>query len=176
MEELCKLTKTIPGLQAAISMVMKNKNLLFITLGSQITIDFVWKTQARFHSFTLNFVNLLYCIICDARTNLIIFYWNLYHLVHLTWFSEQFFVHHTTKGPQGGFWGHIMEELFRLKENILGTQAAVSLMVLGKNLLFSTLGSQITKDFVWKSKAAIQSFTLNFVKLLYLIFWDARTN
>jgi len=45
----------------------------------------------------------------------------------------------------------------------------VSLMLLGKNMLLSTLGSQITKDFVWKSKAAIHSFTFNFVKLLYLI-------
>jgi len=27
-----------------------------------------------------------------------------------------------------------------------------------------------SKDFVWKSKAAILSFTFNFVKLLYLIF------
>jgi len=38
-----------------------------------------------------------------------------------------------------------------------------------KNLLFRTLGSQITNDFVWKSKAAIHSFTPNFVKLLYLM-------
>jgi len=46
----------------------------------------------------------------------------------------------------------MMAGLCKLKKNILGTQAAVSLMVLSKNLLFSTLGSQITKDFVWKSK------------------------
>jgi len=52
MEELCRLTKTIPELQAAISLMMLNKNLLFITIGSLTTIDFVWKTQARFHSFT----------------------------------------------------------------------------------------------------------------------------
>jgi len=69
-----------------------------------------------------------------------------------------------------------MAGLCKLEKNILGTQAAVSLMLLSKNLLFSTLGSQITKDFVWKLKAAIQSFTLNFVKLHYLIFEDARTN
>jgi len=43
MEELCRLTKTIPGLQAVISLMMLNKNLLFVNLGSQITIDFVWK-------------------------------------------------------------------------------------------------------------------------------------
>jgi len=30
--------------------------------------------------------------------------------------------------------------------------------------------------YVWKSQAAIQSFTFNFVKLLYLIIWEARTN
>jgi len=62
-----------------------------------------------------------------------------------------------------------MVGLFRLKKNILGNKAAVSLMMLNKNLLYSTLGFQITKDFVWKSKAAIDTFTLNFVKLLYLI-------
>jgi len=59
-----------------------------------------------------------------------------------------------------------MVGLFRLKKNILITKAAVSLMMLNKNLLHSTLGSQITKDFVWKSKAAFHSFTLNFVSLL----------
>jgi len=58
----------------------------------------------------------------------------------------------------------------QVEKNVLGSKAAVTLMVLSKNLLLSTLGSQITKDFVWKLKAAIQSFTLNFVKLLYLIF------
>jgi len=62
-----------------------------------------------------------------------------------------------------------MEGLCKLKKNVPGTQAAVSLMVLSKNLLISTLGSHITKDFVWKSKAAMDSFTLNFVNLLYLI-------
>jgi len=84
MEEHYRLTKTIPGLQAAVSLMMLDKNLLFITLGSQITFDFVWKTQARLHSFTLNFVKLLYRIICDTMTNLIRFYWNLHHLFHLT--------------------------------------------------------------------------------------------
>jgi len=62
-----------------------------------------------------------------------------------------------------------MAGLCKLEKNIPRTQAAVSLMLLSKNLLFSTLGSQITKDFVWKSKAAIHSFTFNFVKLLHLI-------
>jgi len=37
MEELCRLTKTIPKLQAEVSLMMLNKNLLFSTLGSQIT-------------------------------------------------------------------------------------------------------------------------------------------
>jgi len=37
MEGLYRLKKTIPGLQAAVSLMMLNKNLLFITLGSQIT-------------------------------------------------------------------------------------------------------------------------------------------
>jgi len=45
-----------------------------------------------------------------------------------------------------------MAGLCKLKKNILGTKAAVSLMVLSKNLLFNSLGSQITKDCVWKSK------------------------
>jgi len=39
MEEHCRLTKTIPGLQAAVSLMLLNKNLLLSTLGSQITID-----------------------------------------------------------------------------------------------------------------------------------------
>jgi len=39
----------------------------------------------------------------------------------------------------------------------LGAHAAVFLMVLSKNLLLTTLGSQITKDFVWKSKTDIHS-------------------
>jgi len=61
--------------------------------------------------------------------------------------------------------------VLHVEKIILVTQSAVSLMVLSsKNLLLSTLGSQITKDFVWKSKAAIHSFTLNFVRLIYLIF------
>jgi len=72
--------------------------------------------------------------------------------------------------PQGESRGQIMAGLCRLKKNILETQAAVSLMMLSKYLLFSTFGSQIKKDFVWKSKAAIHSFTFNFVKLLFLIF------
>jgi len=62
-----------------------------------------------------------------------------------------------------------MAGLCKLKKNVLGTKAAVSLMMLNKNLLYSTQGSQIIKDFVWKSKAAVHSFTLNFVRLLYLI-------
>jgi len=41
-----------------------------------------------------------------------------------------------------------MEELCRLKKNIPGLQAEVSLMLLSKNLLLSTLGFQITNDFV----------------------------
>jgi len=47
---------------------------------------------------------------------------------------------------------------------------AVSLMLLGKYLLFKTLGFQIADDFVWKSQARYHSFNLNLiVKLLYLI-------
>jgi len=45
-----------------------------------------------------------------------------------------------------------MAGLCKVAKNIPGLQAAVSLMLLRKNLLFSTLGFQITKDFVWKSK------------------------
>jgi len=47
MEELCRLTKTIPGMQAAVSLMLLSKNLLLSTLGSQITHDFVWKAQAK---------------------------------------------------------------------------------------------------------------------------------
>jgi len=47
-----------------------------------------------------------------------------------------------------------------------GFQDTVSLMFLSKNLLFRKLCHQITIDFVWKFKA----FTLNVVKILYLIF------
>jgi len=37
-----------------------------------------------------------------------------------------------------------------VEKNILGFQAAVSLKLLCKNLLFSTLGSQIINNFVWR--------------------------
>jgi len=40
----------------------------------------------------------------------------------------------------------------QVEKNIIGSQAAVSLMVLSKNLLFSPLGFQISNDFDWKSK------------------------
>jgi len=58
--------------------------------------------------------------------------------------------------------GLIMGGQCRLKKNIPGFQAAVSLMLLSKNLLFSTLGSQITNDFVWKSKAGNPFIHLKF--------------
>jgi len=48
-------------------------------------------------------------------------------------------------------------------------------MLLSKKPLFSTLGFQITKDFVWESKAGGTS-TLNCVWQLYLITWNERTN
>jgi len=63
MEEHCRLKKTIPELLAEVSLMMLNKNLLFRTLSFQITNDFVLKVQAKYHSFTLNFVKLLYLII-----------------------------------------------------------------------------------------------------------------
>jgi len=40
-----------------------------------------------------------------------------------------------------------------VEKKIIGSQAEVSLMLLSKNLLLSTLGSQITNDFVWKAQA-----------------------
>jgi len=80
---------------------MLSKNLLFSTLGSQITKDFVWKSKAAIRSFTFNFVKLLYLIILDARTNLIRFYWNLHHIEHLIWISEQFLVHHNIPRSSG---------------------------------------------------------------------------
>jgi len=63
MEGLCRVEKNIPGLQAEVSLMLLSKNLLLITVGFQITNDFVWKAQAKYHSFTLNFVKLLYLII-----------------------------------------------------------------------------------------------------------------
>jgi len=53
-----------------------------------------------------------------------------------------------------------MEGLSRLKRNIPGFQEAASLMLFRKKLLFITLDSQITIDFVWKSKAG-QASTLS---------------
>jgi len=47
MEELCRLKKTIPELQAKVSLMLLSKNLLFSTLIYQITNDFVWKAQAK---------------------------------------------------------------------------------------------------------------------------------
>jgi len=44
--------------------------------------------------------------------------------------------------PQGGSRGQLMAGLCKLKKNILWAQAAVSLMLLSKNLLFMKLGSQ----------------------------------
>jgi len=45
-----QVEKNIPGLQAAVSLMLLSKNLLFSTLSSQITNDFVWKSHARYHS------------------------------------------------------------------------------------------------------------------------------
>jgi len=42
-----QVEKNIPGLQAAVSLIVLSKNLLFSPLGSQITIDFVWKLKAE---------------------------------------------------------------------------------------------------------------------------------
>jgi len=47
MKELCRLTKTIPGLLAAVSLMLLSKNLLFSTLIFQITNGFVWKALAK---------------------------------------------------------------------------------------------------------------------------------
>jgi len=57
------------------------------------------------------------------------------------------------KDPPGGPRGQIMEGLSRLTKTIARLQAAVSLMILNKNLLFSTLIFQITNDFGWKAQA-----------------------
>jgi len=126
-------------LQAAVSLMLLNKNLLISTLGSQITNDFVWKAQSRFHSFTLCFVKVLYLIIWDAMTNLIWFYWNLHHLFHLTWIFVKL------------LYLIIWDWNWDTKDQIwIGFQDAVSMMLLSKKLLFSTISSQIMNDFVWK--------------------------
>jgi len=128
------------------------------------------------HSIMLNFVKLLYLIFWDARTNLIRFYWNLHRIEHLTWISKQFFVHHNI--PKSSEWiprSNNGRALQVEKKCPRDSGCSVPDGVKQKSFL-STLGSQITKDFVWKSKAAIHSFTFNFVKLLYLITWDARAN
>jgi len=49
-----------------------------------------------------------------------------------------------------------------VEKNITVFKDAVSLMLLSKKLLFSTHGSQITNDFVWKSKAGNLFIYLNF--------------
>jgi len=85
----------------------------------------------------------------DAKTNLIRFYWNLHHILNLVWIIWQFFVHHNITRSSGWIPRSNNGSALQVENNILGCQAAVSLMLLSKNLLFSTLGSQITKDFVW---------------------------
>jgi len=50
MEELCRLTKTIPGLQAAVSLMLLSKNLLFMTLGSQRNM---YKSKSPYEIFKL---------------------------------------------------------------------------------------------------------------------------
>jgi len=49
-----------------------------------------------------------------------------------------------------------------LKKNFPGFQDELSMMLLSKSLLFSSLGSQITNDFVWKSKAGNPLIHFNF--------------
>jgi len=51
--------------------------------------------------------------------------------------------------PQGGPCGPKMEGQCRLKKSIPGFQDTLSLMFLIKDLLFRTLGSQITNELVW---------------------------
>jgi len=165
-----QVEKNVLGTQAAVSLMVLSKNLLLSTLGSQIAKDFVWKSKVAIHSFTFNFVKLLYLIIWEARTNLIIFFWNLHHIEHLAWISEQFLPITIFKNPQGWFPGQIMLWLCKLKKNILGSQAAVSLTMSNKNLLFSTLAFQITIEFVWKSKAVNPFIQLKFYFLTFFIY------
>jgi len=40
-----RLKKNIPGFQDAVFLMLLSKNLHFMTLGSQITSDFAWKSQ-----------------------------------------------------------------------------------------------------------------------------------
>jgi len=140
--------KNISGFQDVLCLMLLSKNLLFNTLGSQR------KSKDGIHLFTINFVKLLYLIIWDARTNLIRFFWNLHHLYSTSYMNFLAFIfHHNSKtlrmdpqcnsGRGMGGWKKISP----------GFQAAVSLVLFSKNLLFKTLVPQITNDFVWKSKA-----------------------
>jgi len=69
---------------------------------------------------------------------------------------------------QGGPRGQIMEGQSRLKKHITGFQADG----VKKKLLFQYTWFSNNKGFCLE----IHSFTLNFVKLFYLIIWDATTN
>jgi len=53
--------------------------------------------------------------------------------------------------------GPIMGGEGRLKKHTPGFEVAVCLMMLSKNLLFKTLGFQITNDFVWNSLTGLFS-------------------
>jgi len=172
MAGLCKVAKNIQGFQAAVSLMLLSKNLLFSTLGSQITKDFVLKAQVKHTSFTLNFVTLLYLIIWDAMTNLIIFYRNLHHIEYLTWISEQFFVHHNN--PRSSGWiprsnnGRALQVAKKHpRDSVCSVPDVVKQKSAFKHNWFSN-----NKGFCLE----IHSIMLNYVKLLYLIFWDARIN
>jgi len=94
------LEKHIPSKDAAPLMLL-SRNLLFSTLGFQITNDFVWKSQTGKAAHSSKFVKLLYLIIWDARTNLIRFYWNLHYLFPQHELSSNF-LPITIPRPQGG--------------------------------------------------------------------------
>jgi len=154
-----QVEKNILGTQAAVSLMLLGKNLLLSTLGSQITKDFVWKSKAAIHSFTFNFAKLLYLILWEARANLIIFYRNLHHMKHLSWISQQFFVHHNISRSSGWIRRSNNCSAMQVEKNILGTQAAVSLMVLSKNLFFMKLCSCIKVS--WANRVPIALYTLS---------------
>jgi len=85
----------------------------------------------------------------DARTNLTRFYRNLHHLFLLRWLIKQSFVHYNSNTLRVDPEIKILAGLLQVEKNIIGFKDEVYLMLLSKNLLFLTLGSQ---TIMYKSK------------------------
>jgi len=89
--------KNILWLQGAVVHVVKQKSAFQHTWFSNNQWFCLEITIWAVHSFALNFVKKLCCIVWDPTTNLIKFHWILLRLVLLTWIILQFFVHFNSK-------------------------------------------------------------------------------